>query len=467
MAQKSDELVRRIAKLAYHNQELTNQLKLLTQQYEELVRINEQKDKLIASFTSKGETLKEIPEEKSMVEKFQMVTILFASIHGFSKISSTTNSDLMMDELDRVLLFFDKLVKKQSIEKIKTIGDSYMAAGGIPQKNITNPVQVVMAALEMKHYIEYLPKKNENKDKIWDIKIGIHTGPLTANISGKAKTNYDLKGDTVNIATRIESICEMNRLLISAMTYELVKEFFQCEYYGKIPVKYKDDLELFQVNGIRPEFSIEKKGYTPNYKFKIHFGLIQFTDLQEVILDRLERELPKDLYYHNVKHTVDVVTEVELIGWTEGLSDEEILLLKTAALFHDTGHIVEYDNHEYYGTLIAKEYLPKYGYNHQQIEQVCKIIMATKLPPKPNNLIEEIICDSDLDYLGRSDFVPVSNLLYEELKARNKVGLLNDWNKLQIKFISNHQYFTKTAQKLREVNKQKQIERLKLLISGH
>ena len=101
----------------------------------------------------------------------------------------------------------------------------------------------------------------------------------------------------------------------------------------------------------------------------------------------------------------------------------------------------------------------------EQIETICSIIMSTKLPPKPRNLLEEIICDSDLDYLGRSDFIPVSNTLFEELKAQNKMKSLNEWNKLQVKFISGHQYFTKTARRLREVNKQMQIRRIQSLLT--
>ena len=100
-----------------------------------------------------------------------------------------------------------------------------------------------------------------------------------------------------------------------------------------------------------------------------------------------------------------------------------------------------------------------------QIERICALIMATKLPPQPTSLLENIMCDSDLDYLGRSDFIPVSNTLYEELKAQNKMGSLNDWNKIQVKFISGHQYFTETARSLREVNKQLQIERIQNLIT--
>ena len=108
--------------------------------------------------------------------------------------------------------------------------------------------------------------------------------------------------------------------------------------------------------------------------------------------------------------------------------------------------------------------MPDYYYTQPQIELICKLIMATKLPPKPKDKLEEIICDADLDYLGRSDMIPVSNALFMELKEQNKIGDMNEWNKLQIKFISKHQYFTYTARNLREVKKQMQIERITSLI---
>jgi len=161
---------------------------------------------------------------------------------------------------------------------------------------------------------------------------------------------------------------------------------------------------------------------------------------------------------------MDVVTQVELIGLGEGVSDEELLLLKTAALFHDTGHAVSYDNHEYFSCLAARDILPEYYYTSSQIEIICELIMATKLPPKPRYKLEEIICDADLDYLGRSDMIPVSNTLFFELKERSMIKSMNDWNTLQMKFISGHQYFTETARNLREVNKQMQIERIRNLI---
>jgi adenylate cyclase len=299
--------------------------------------------------------------------------------------------------------------------------------------------------------------------KIWSLRMGIHTGPVTAVLSGGKKVFYDLKGETVNITSRLQATTEAGKLVVSAMTYELVKDYFLTEYYAKMPVKYLGQLGMYEVMGIRNDMT--EDGFAPNKKYMVRYCLRQFTDLQEIILDKLEKELPSYLYYHNVKHTVDVVTEVELIGLAEGVNEEELMLLKTAGLFHDVGHVKGYDGHEFFGTEIVREFLPNYHYSNEQIEKICEIIMATKIPPKPKNLLEEIICDSDLDYLGRNDFIPVSNDLYRELKEQNKIGTLNDWNKMQVKFISNHKYFTKTARLLREVNKTIQIERLAKLIT--
>jgi len=461
----NEDLVRRIAKLARQNQDLEDKIRKLLRQNEELSNDYEALKKKYDKLSSGGIKAIGGGGEKGKSLKFDMATVLFSSIYGFSSLNEKMDSSAVMDELDEILFEFDTIVSRYKIEKIKTLGDTYMCAGGIPVKNITNPVDVVMAAIEMRDYLRrYEDEKRGHSHRLWELQTGIHTGPVTATLSGKKKISYDIKGDTVNTTSRIESVSARGRILISVMTYELVKEFFECEYFGKLPVKYKDDLQLYLVKGIRPEYSVEGKGIIPNDAFRIKFGLIRFTDIQEIILDKLEKELPDYLFYHNVKHTVDVVTEVELIGWAEGCTDEEILLLKTAALFHDAGHTIEYDNHEYHSTVLAREMLPFFNYDQEQIERICSIIMATKLPPNPKNLLEKIICDSDLDYLGRSDFIPVSNTLFEELKACKKMGSINDWNKIQVKFISGHQYFTKTARRLREVNKQLQIERIQSLI---
>ena len=452
----NEELVKRVAKLARLNQELEERIRKLEKENERLAGQIEK---------HKTENQEVQPASESSL-KFNMATVLFADIQQMEKTFEGIDSALVMDELDEIFYEFGSIAERYKIERIKTIGDTFMCAGGIPLKNITNPVEVVMAAMEMRNYLErYETEKRGGERRMWDLKIGIHTGPVTASVSGRKKISYDIKGDTVHNASRLESLSEHGSILISVMTWELVKEFFVSDFFGKLPVKYKGDLLVYEVRGLKPELSVDGKGMYPNGSFRIKFGLIQFTDLQEIILDKLEKELPDFVFYHNVKHTVDVVTEVELIGWAEGCSDEDILHLKTAALFHDTGITVSFDDHEFKGAEYAREVLPGYGYSPEQIERICSIIMATKLPPRPSNLLEEIICDSDLDYLGRSDFIPVSNTLFEELKAQNKMKDLNEWNKLQVKFISGHQYFTLTARRLREVNKKLQIERIRSLIA--
>lgn len=455
------QLVKRIAKLVQQNKELSQELKDLRVRYEELLDKSEEYEK-IADKISHQKLSPEEAAERQTALKFNMVTVLYADFHGFRELIPEENPDSLIDQLDSFYMKFDDITSSHPIEKIKTIGDSYMCAGGIPNKNITNPIEVVLAGHQMLHHVR---QANEATGRTWEIRLAIHTGPVTAFASGKHKISYDIKGDTVNISSRMESSGQNGKLFISVMTYELVKEFFDCEYYGKLPVKYKGNLDIYNVKGILPELSENGEGIVPNDMFKTKFALIQFHDLQEEVLDILEKDLPTDLYYHNLKHTVDVVTEVELIGWAEGISDEDILILKTAALFHDIGHTVSYDDHEYYGTEVARQILPKFNYSQEEIEKICQIIQSTKLPPQPKNILEEIICDADLDYLGRIDFIPVSNTLFEELHVRNKISSMNDWNKMQIKFISSHQYFTQTARKLREVNKQIQIERIKSLLT--
>jgi class 3 adenylate cyclase len=462
MGQKQDELLKRIQKLVRQNRDLYDKNEKLQKA---VIELTEQNENLVVRLKDARLGMKEERYQDSVarIRKYKMATVLFAYITGFKQLTDNDSSEVVMDQLDEVLIEFDRILKKYKILKIKTIGDTYMAAGGIPEKNITNPIDVVMAAIEMNIFLNQL--RRIDGVRYWNLSLGIHTGPVTATISGQKKVSYDIKGDTVNISHRMQGVSESGKILISVMTYELIKEFFVCDYYGRMPVKYKGDLEMFVVNGIRPEFSMRERGVMPNALFNTKFKLIQFTDIQEMILDKLENELPPYLYYHNVKHTVDVVTEVELIGWAEGLDDEGILLLKTAALFHDAGHIISYDDHEFHGTELVRKILPGYGYSEEQIHKICEIIMATKLPPQPVDIYQKIICDADLDYLGRSDMIPVSNTLFKELNEQNKIGTLNEWNKLQVKFISAHTYFTKTAKSLREVNKQKQIARIKKLIT--
>ena len=456
------QMLKRISSLVSENKDLKEKLRALSEAYKRLTGELENYKEWIEKAKAA-----QVDHNRQTIQrtKFDTVTILYVNIQGLSDVVTTaTDTSEHMDKLDNFVFRFNEIVEKYQLVKLHSIGDSFICAGGVPEKNITNPITVTMAALEMLYVVKSDLQKDD--EPVWCLNIGIHTGSVTALISGRTLSNYDLKGDTVNVASRIGSVSKENTVSISVTTYELIKELFDCRYTSALPVKYRNKLDMFTVTGIKAEFAADAKRRLPNDKFRTQWMLIQFSDLQEFILDKLEKGLPKNLYYHNVKHTVDVVTESELIGYAEGLNDHQLLLLKTAALFHDTGHIISYACHEERSVDIAKEILPKYRYTPEEIDEICSIIMATKLPPQPANLLQAIICDSDLDYLGRTDFVPVSNALYDELRFQNKSLTFNEWNEKQLKFIGTHQYFTKTGRKLREVKKQEQIERIKQLIEN-
>ncbi len=438
--------------------EISNRTKELSEQktkYEELLTNYLPKEEF--------EKLKETTKDKTL--RYKMVTVLFSNILGFTKITDQDNADRLIDDLDRFFFEFDEAVQRFHIEKIKTIGDSYICAGGIPQKNRTNPIEVVLAAFEMQQYMMMLKDQYEAKNqKIWDLRMGIHTGPVFSNVTNNKK-RLEIWGDTVNIASRMEASGEIGKVNITGMTYELVKDYFLCKYRGKMPVKYKGEIDMYFIEGFRPALSIDGIGIKPNKSFNIRLGLVRFDDLEEHVMNILEEKLPRNLYYHNLKHTIDVTVQVELIGRGEQISDEELLLLKTAALFHDTGFTRTYKDHEEAGVAISKEILPQFDYTEEQIERISALIMVTKLPPRPKNLLEQIICDADLDYLGRVDFIPVSGNLFRELTEHKIIeNDINKWNQIQISFIEKHQYFTETAKKFRDVNKNIQLEAIRKLV---
>jgi uncharacterized protein len=184
-----------------------------------------------------------------------------------------------------------------------------------------------------------------------------------------------------------------------------------------------------------------------------------YENLRSAILLKLSDHLSHDLWYHGVHHTVDVETQAIRIAQSEKITDqEELFLLKTGCLYHDTGFLFTYHDHEVAGCDLAKKELPAFGLTQKQIDIVCGLIMATKIPQTPLTVLEEIICDADLDYFGRADFFDISHTLFEELKARNFVVTVYDWNVIQIKFFKQHSYFTATDKKLRTVQKQFHLE---------
>lgn len=182
---------------------------------------------------------------------------------------------------------------------------------------------------------------------------------------------------------------------------------------------------------------------------------MQYEQVYSFIISKLEKELPSWLSYHNVDHTKSVISAAEHIGNAEGISGDEMLLLRTAALFHDTGFLENPNDHEKVSCKLAKQYLPGYGYNEVQTDLICSMIMATKLPQTPVNELGKILCDADLYYIGHEMYEVNAEKMFAEFKRTGFVKTKAEWLIKQADFLASHNYFTQTART--EKNEEKKI----------
>ncbi len=187
----------------------------------------------------------------------------------------------------------------------------------------------------------------------------------------------------------------------------------------------------------------------------------------EQILKQLEADLPEHLHYHGHHHTLDVLEAVERIGKSENVSEDEQNLLLVAAAFHDCGFLKGHQNHEIQGCEFAKDVLPDFGFNASAIDHVCEMIMATKVPQSPKNHLEEILCDADLDYLGRDDFEPIGANLFKELKHLGILKEIEAWNRIQLKFLTQHVYHTTYGKAIRQPEKQKHLDKIREIVNSY
>ncbi len=190
--------------------------------------------------------------EKGRVEAkyFADTTIVFADLVRFTRMFDDQSVDRMVRLLDQLFTDFDRIVRAYRLEKLKTVGDAYLCAGGLTREGSSHPIDAVMATFDM---IEAVRVRGENEGLPLSVRVGIHTGPVAAGVVGIDKFAFDIWGDTVNFAARLESTSEPNRVNISSSTYLRIKDFFACENRGKIETKEKRTFDMYFVNGIHPE----------------------------------------------------------------------------------------------------------------------------------------------------------------------------------------------------------------------
>tara|TARA_B100001939_G_scaffold136321_2_gene118355 strand:+ start:3206 stop:10255 length:7050 start_codon:yes stop_codon:yes gene_type:complete len=216
-------------------------------------------------------TAKEL-KESGRVEPvyFDNVSVLFTDFVGFTKAAARLSPAELIQELDGCFSQFDEVSRRNNMEKLKTIGDAYMCAGGLPVPNEGHAIDACLTALEFRSFMNQMAEvKDQLGFEFWQIRIGIHSGPVTAGVIGKNKFSYDIWGDTVNVASRMESSGSPGMVNVSGSTYELVKDLFECEYRGKVQAKGKGELDMYFVHRIKPELSADEEGLLPNAMFEM------------------------------------------------------------------------------------------------------------------------------------------------------------------------------------------------------
>jgi PAS domain S-box-containing protein len=215
-----------------------------------------------------SEQLKRKGRAKS--KKYRMATVLFADFENFTTLTKSMSVDELITELNRYVRRFDEIIDDHYLEKIKTMGDAYMCAGGLPLKNYSNPFDVTLASLEIQKFVSDMAQVKESwGERPWNLRIGIHTGRVMAGVIGSKKFAYDIWGNTVNIASRMEDMSKVGMVNVSETTYEYIKDYFDCTYRGKLAIKnLKDEVAMYFVNRLKPEYAEDEEGIYPNATFR-------------------------------------------------------------------------------------------------------------------------------------------------------------------------------------------------------
>jgi adenylate cyclase len=430
----------------------------LNKKNKDLEKEKERTKELLSNVLPRDTAEEIVKNGKASKTKYNFVTVLFSDIQGFTQIAEEMNPEVLIDELDRFFFHFDSVVEKYRIEKIKTIGDAYMCAGGIPEKNRTNPIEVILAALEMQEYMLRLKKSSSLSGmKYWDIRIGIHTGTVIAGVVGHKKLSYDIWGDTVNIASRMESSCEAGKINISGTTYEFIKDFFICEPRGKMPVKYKGEIDMFFINGIKPELQDERG--LPNDTFRFKIQMIKLDDVEEAVNKYFIDEAPPDLYFHNGQMATGINAQVDLLATALQIPDEIYVCLKLASIFLITGFITDYNNPVEASFNILGEFLPRFGFDENYLIST-KHLITNSFSNNYESVADKILHDARYDYLGRIDYIKMTDRLMKERNEHGKKTKSDEWIEIQMTLLNEHEFLTDSARLLRNVSKDEQIKSL-------
>ena len=235
--------------IALYKHEMETQLRIKTKELEaEKIRTDELLHHILPD-----EIIKELKTNGVVNPRhYKNISILFTDFHGFTDIMNFLPPGNLVEELNSIFSSFDGIIENYELEKLKTLGDTYMIGGGFPKVSDDHAVRVVLAALDM---MEFIKNRNIDSSIKWKMRAGINSGQVVAGVVGTNKFTYDVWGDTVNIASRMESNSEPDKINISGSTYEQVKNYFDCEYRGKLNVKGKGEVDMYFVTGLKNGYS--------------------------------------------------------------------------------------------------------------------------------------------------------------------------------------------------------------------
>jgi PAS domain S-box-containing protein len=371
----------------------------------------------------------------------QEATILFSDIRGFTSMSETMAPNEVVETLNDYFNLMIEIIFKYNGTLDKIIGDALMVIYGAPNATEQDTKNAVLTAIEMQEKLIQF-----NQDRIINLKqpikigIGINRGKvISGNIGSKQQMNFTVIGDSVNLASRLCSVAASDEIIVSDAVWKKVKDLKTFKSKKLNPVKVKGKVKPIEIKEIlynRPDFQYE----------------LAFQKVESFLLENL----PKQYTYHTIEHIRDVVKQAERIAKKEKIDKSIIQDIKLAAWLHDVGYIWEPNRHEARGAEYATSILTEMKFPRSKISLITGMIMATKIPQSPKNHLEQIICDADLDYLGRDDYDSNSNNLLKEIELSKKITL-KEWLLIQEKFLKAHAYFTTTSQKLRNKRKKETL----------
>ena len=399
-------------------------------------------------------------------KKVQNGIVLFTDFVDFSSKAKKIKPLGLIKKLEKYFTRFDEIINKYNLEKIKTIGDAYMALAGVTENEPRASVRACLAALEIRDFM--LTERDTAialRRDFWEIRIGLHMGPLVAGIIGSSKYSFDVWGDTVNVAARAEEVSKSGNITITSNISDGISTYFEIEPRGKLDIhKRGGSIEMFYLKKIKNRYSLLGEGRYPSVQLRKTCGLISmdFEQMRTYILTRLRSLLPENIIYHDIAHSLNVEKAAIRFAKLEGVEEEDLLLLRTAVLYHDAGYIYDYHENENFAMQMAESTLPLFGYDDEEINVVVRIIEATKMTVEPRNLLEMIMCDADHDYLGRPDYYAISGKLRDEIALYDREMSDAEWVDFQLVFLEKiHKYYTETAQNIRAIGKSARINELR------